>query len=292
MRSPVQSVPMICCRGLCRRRCSLPVVFQQPSSFAFSTMTRPPPLIDDVEQPPVDTSATIVRGPSLLTSTGVHRPSPSLFHLPGLRSLPFWTAPTSSFSPQRAGQREGPRHRVAFNDPLITAAISHVEASYDVIRSEYFAAVLGKSDEISLDEDDVKRRPLEPDYDVTSRGGEHASDALHTGSWDWHSCMLNGIRNKKFGERCPKTVSVVDEMEKEGILFGTPFGFCFFSTLHGRSSIKAHTGPMNLRLRIHLPLVVPRDDDAGGDSPSSSASSSGTAGSSSYRARKAQHWEY
>lgn len=58
------------------------------------------------------------------------------------------------------------------------------------------------------------------------------------------------------------------------MLFGTPFGFCFFSTLHGRSSIKAHTGPMNLRLRIHLPLVVPRDDDAGGDSPSSSASSS------------------
>jgi hypothetical protein len=50
------------------------------------------------------------------------------------------------------------------------------------------------------------------------------------------------------------------KLEREGVLFGTPFGFCFFSTLHGRSSIKAHTGPMNLRLRIHLPLVVPRDD--------------------------------
>lgn len=49
------------------------------------------------------------------------------------------------------------------------------------------------------------------------------------------------------------------------MLFGTPFGFCFFSTLHARSSIKAHTGPMNLRLRIHLPLVVPtRDDNIGG----------------------------
>lgn len=47
------------------------------------------------------------------------------------------------------------------------------------------------------------------------------------------------------------------QLEKEGMLFGTPFGFCFFSTLHGKSSIKAHTGPMNLRLRMHLPLMVP-----------------------------------
>lgn len=41
------------------------------------------------------------------------------------------------------------------------------------------------------------------------------------------------------------------------MLFGTPFSFCFFSTLHGKSSIKPHSGPMNLRLRMHLPLVVP-----------------------------------
>ena len=44
------------------------------------------------------------------------------------------------------------------------------------------------------------------------------------------------------------------------MLFGTPFGFCFFSTLHGNSSIKAHSGPMNLRLRMHLPLVVPKSE--------------------------------
>ena len=47
-------------------------------------------------------------------------------------------------------------------------------------------------------------------------------------------------------------------MEREGMLFGSPFSFCFFSTLHGKSSIKAHSGPMNLRLRMHLPLVVPK----------------------------------
>ena len=42
------------------------------------------------------------------------------------------------------------------------------------------------------------------------------------------------------------------------MLFGTPFGFCFFSTLHSQSYIKPHSGPMNLRLRLHLPLLVPK----------------------------------
>ncbi len=54
------------------------------------------------------------------------------------------------------------------------------------------------------------------------------------------------------------TENDIIQLEKEGMLFGTPFGFCFFSTLHGKSSIKAHSGPMNLRLRMHLPLVTPK----------------------------------
>jgi len=98
---------------------------------------------------------------------------------------------------------------------------------------------------------------MEPDYDVANMGGEHAEDALHSGTWDWHSYILNGVKNERFRERCPITAGVVDDLEKEGMLFGTPFGFCFFSTLHGKSSIKPHSGPMNLRLRMHLPLVRP-----------------------------------
>lgn len=256
------------CNGFCHglhRHQSSPMVaviyqhqWQQLQRQQLSTKTSSSPPSDD--EPPVDMSATIIQGPSLLTSTGVHRPSPSLFHLPGLRSLPFWTSSPSSLSSSASGTSgPSPKHRIAFNDPFVSTAVSHLESNYHDIRSEYFAAVLGNSDQVSLDENDIKRRPLEPDYDVSSRGGEHANDALHTGSWDWHSCLLNGLRNEKFSVHCPKTASVVSDLEKEGMLFGTPFGFAFFSTLHGKSSIKAHTGPMNLRLRIHLPLVVPQD---------------------------------
>ena len=209
-----------------------------------------------LDEPPSN-SATIIQGPSLLTMTGVHRPSPSLFQLPGLRSLPFWTAPESS-----ANQSQNRKHRVAFNDPLVTTAVEYVESNYESIRAEYFASVLGQGRETDLDSGKVLK-PLEPDYDVSSKGGEHADDALHSGNWDWHSYVLNGSKNEKFKERCPKTAEVIDTLEKEGLLFGTPFGFCFFSTLHGNSSIQAHSGPMNLRLRMHLPLVVPKKENAG-----------------------------
>ena len=220
------------------------------SCFKFSSST-------SSDEPP-ENSATIVQGPSLLTMTGVHRPSPSLFQLPGLRSLPFWTAPESSAN----SQSQNRKHRVAFNDPLVTSAVEYVESNYESIRAEYFASVLGQGRETDLDSGKVIK-PLEPDYDVSSKGGEHADDALHSGNWDWHSYMLNGSKNSLFKERCPKTAEVIDTLEKEGLLFGTPFGFCFFSTLHGNSSIQAHSGPMNLRLRMHLPLVVPKQETAG-----------------------------
>lgn len=121
-------------------------------------------------------SATIIQGPSLLTATGVFRPSPSLFYLPGLRSLPFWTAPeppdsSSRGSPQNPQQLR--RHRIAFNDPIVSDAVNHLESNFNDIRAEYFSAVLGQGNQIVLDNGEVTK-PLEPDYDVESKGVEHA----------------------------------------------------------------------------------------------------------------------
>lgn len=187
----------------------------------------------------------------------MHRPSPSLFHLPGLRALPFWTAPPS---PSDEGEKK--RNRVAYNDRKISEIVETLEENYETILDEYKSAVLGMT--TSSDPDKVQK-PLEPDYDVNAKGGEHADDALHTGTWDWHSCILSGVNQPEFAIRCPKTYDFVHWLKRKGLLFETPFSFCFFSTLQGKSRIKAHTGPMNLRLRIHLPLIVP---------PTSSSSSS------------------
>lgn len=47
-------------------------------------------------------------------------------------------------------------------------------------------------------------------------------------------------------------------MESPGLMLNIPFSFAFYSVLGGRSSIGAHFGPCNLRLRCHFPLIVPK----------------------------------
>jgi len=196
------------------------------------------------QQPPTpttdDDTATILQGPSLLTNTGSHRPNPSLFFLPGLRSLPFWTAPSSSQSD----------HRVAFNDPTVSSVLQHVESHYDVIKEEYLSSVVGTSSTSS----EEPQKGMESDYDAGhSAGSEHQK--LHAGGWEWHSFLLNGEKRPGFVERCPETAACLEALGDD--LFGTPFSFAFFSSLQGGASIKSHSGPMNLRLRFHLPLIVP-----------------------------------
>lgn len=96
--------------------------------------------------------------------------------------------------------------------------MQHVESNYDAIRAEYFSAVLGQGSETNLDTK-KKIKPLEPDYDVVSKGREHADDALHEGNWDWHSYILNGAKNEAFKERCPKTAEVVDDVSPLKIVY-------------------------------------------------------------------------
>ena len=210
-------------------------------------------------EPPANV-ATIIQGPSLLANTGFHRPSPSIFFLPGLRSLPFWTAP-----PPPADQHNDPsKVSVAYNDPTITKIVKHLESNYETIKEEYMNAVMGFGTTTDMSGTPNVSKPLEPDYDVNKRV-EHANDKLHIGNWDWHSYILNGQKQDNFIKACPKTAQILQDLQPN-LFFDTqeqghpnPFGFAFFSTLHGKSYIKPHTGPMNLRLRIHLPLIVPKD---------------------------------
>jgi aspartate beta-hydroxylase len=154
---------------------------------------------------------------------------------------------------------------VAYGEPTVTEVVKHLEDNYKAIKEEYMSAVLGIGTQTDMSSLKPKvNRPLEPDYDVNLRGGEHASDSLHKGIWDWHSYILNGEIKPKFAESCPNTASILKNMENHLFYSSSkewhnPFGFTFFSTLHGKSFIKPHTGPMNLRLRIHLPLIVPSE---------------------------------
>ncbi len=139
--------------------------------------------------------------------------------------------------------------RIAYSDAAVTFAVSVLESRCSSIRDEYLSAVLGVGAGMA-----AKGLPLPADYDVGGNGGDHPQ-ALHNGNWDWHSYIQKGVRSSTFKNKCPKTAEAIDDLGED--LFQTPFAFAFFSTLHPKSSIKPHSGPMNLRLRIHLPLIVP-----------------------------------
>ena len=80
-------------------------------------------------------ASTIIQGPSLLTNTNKFRPSPSIFYLPGLRSLPFWTAPRNSVNSSK--------NNIAFGEQTISQIVNLLESNFDTIKEEYMHSVMG-----------------------------------------------------------------------------------------------------------------------------------------------------
>ena len=62
--------------------------------------------------------------------------------------------------------------------------------------------------------------------------------------------------------RCPQTAAALASLP--GLCEGEmPFAFAFFSTLRPNCRIAPHHAPANLRVRVHLPLLVPEPSSCG-----------------------------
>ena len=98
------------------------------------------------------------------------------------------------------------------------------------------------------------------DYKVEE--SDHAG-GLHSApdEWHWANFIDRGRVQPDMWEQCPNTAAALEAVPR--LCVGAmPFAFAFFSTLQPRSRIAAHTAPANLRLRVHLPLVVPEHSTA------------------------------
>ena len=176
-----------------------------------------------------------------------YRPNPTLFFFPGLESRPVWS------------QEDVERY------PEAASFVSALRDNAKAIRDEY----------LSLKED---RGPVS-DY----AAGEH--EKLHSGDWQWFSFIKGGEpgeREAELRERCPVTARLLNSSVVQR---GVPFAYSFFSAMRGGIGsgvgsgdgvgngvggdpggtgvaaagvhIRPHCSPCNLRLRVHLPLVVP-----------------------------------
>lgn len=172
-------------------------------------------------------TSDLIQGPALLKTTA-HRPRPSLFSLPGLRSLPYWSQYDDAANTTR----------IAYSDPTVTQIVQHLESNWASVRDEY----------------DTVKANVKSDYDTQT---EHAT--LHEGQWDWRSYVSKGRQLPEFKQQFPTTTKIMEDIEDQ-LFVDLPFGYSFLSTLHAQSRIKPHTSPMNLRLRIHLGLHIPKSD--------------------------------
>ena len=74
----------------------------------------------------------------------------------------------------------------------------------------------------------------------------------------------NGEINPLFNSVLPQTGKYLKELEKvnEGPIQGIPFSSSYISILAPKSSIEKHYGPSNIKLRCHVPLIIPSDEEA------------------------------
>jgi aspartate beta-hydroxylase len=123
-------------------------------------------------------------------------------------------------------------------DPRLFPVSEVLQNSFNVILKEY---------------KDLRSISKESDY-------ANEENQLHKGRWDWNTYISQGTRDATFASQCPKTVELLESMSFPRLMSGTPYSYTFFSTMHKHSSIAAHNGPCNLRIRCHFPLIVPQGD--------------------------------
>jgi hypothetical protein len=83
-----------------------------------------------------------------------------------------------------------------------------------------------------------------------------SAEDVDKGRWDnVFLTDVHGNVNSEIAEDCKDTMALISEFP-----LCTNFGFVFFSETAPGTHIKAHTGGSNLRLRYHLPLVVPEPE--------------------------------
>lgn len=166
--------------------------------------------------------ANIFRSGVLRTAgaDALRRPAPSLFAFLGLDSQPWHDV--------RGGEAKA-KARIPW--------VAELEEQTDAIREEYLAYKQNASSDYELKND------------------EHS---LHDGQWEWRSFIKKGFKEESFARACPHTTAALEAIP--GLQTGIPFAYTFFSSMGSGASIDVHTAPCNIRLRGHLPLIVPRGD--------------------------------
>ena len=132
---------------------------------------------------------------------------------------------------------------IEFYDRALFPWLSALEACADDIRKE-LVAVLSDG-----------RQTLDPYVDLGHTVMDQWRELNHSRRWGVYSLWREGKAYPEHIARCPKTVEAIEDLPRWDIPGNGPTAM--FSILDAKSRIPPHTGPVNTRLVVHLPLIVP-----------------------------------
>jgi aspartyl/asparaginyl beta-hydroxylase (cupin superfamily) len=96
---------------------------------------------------------------------------------------------------------------------------------------------------------------LDPYVDMPGKPAEQWRALNRSRRWGVYSLWREGKAYPEHIARCPRTVAALDDCPRWDVPGNGPTAL--FSILDARTRIPAHTGPVNTRLVVHLPLIVP-----------------------------------
>ena len=170
-------------------------------------------------------AADIVKSGALRLLGSARRPAPSLFSLPGLEARADW---------------RGAKGLDAAGFRPLADAVRRIEDATDALADEY---VEGEG---------------------RARGGRSEGERLRGRRVAPRRALglavvrRPGAIKPSFAREAPVAARLWDAVPR--LMTGVPFGHAFYSALGAGAEIKPHTAPMNLRLRVHVPLMVPEGD--------------------------------
>lgn len=94
-------------------------------------------------------------------------------------------------------------------------------------------------------------------FDSAEQVGQYLGGGDAPPSWDAYFFWRDGVRNDAHHARCPRTSALLESLPLVRIREHAP-EICF-SVLAPGTHILPHTGVSNLRVVVHLPLIVPAD---------------------------------
>jgi len=132
-----------------------------------------------------------------------------------------------------------------YHDPFLQPWAERLQAAFPEVRAEALRVI-----------DEDRRLPAFIEVPEGVRPG-HLAGAASEPSWEALFFYRRGRRFDANHERCPRTSAILESIELCRIAEQAPE--ILFSVLRPGTHILPHHGVSNVRLVMHLPLIVPRD---------------------------------